>query len=118
MTLSAGAEFSAPILDALGKHEAAEMLRWRQDGPDLAAELDEANAAAEQLEAELDDARAELLEVTAERDALRKAMTKLRHLAAQLSAGWDSEPNPDPTYVAYGQAFKEAARRINELVIP
>jgi hypothetical protein len=38
--------------------------------------------------------------------------TRMRRLAAQLTVGWDDEPNPDPTYVAYGQAFKEAARRI------
>jgi hypothetical protein len=50
-----------------------------------------------------------------ERDALQRAADELRTLAAQLSAGWESEPNPGPTYVAYGQAFKEAARRINEV---
>lgn len=36
---------------------------------------------------------------------------EIRKLAAQLAVGWDAEPSPDPTYVAYGQAFQEAARR-------
>lgn len=36
----------------------------------------------------------------------------MRNLAAQLSVGWDLEPFPDEIYIAYGQAFKEAARRI------
>jgi hypothetical protein len=38
--------------------------------------------------------------------------TAMRNLAAQLSVGWDLEPNPDPVYIAQGQAFQEAARRI------
>jgi hypothetical protein len=45
VTLSAGAEFSAPILDALGKHDAAEMLRWRQ----TPAEIVQAEDLSEQL---------------------------------------------------------------------
>ena len=45
MTLSSGAEFSAPILDALGKHEAAEGLRWRQ----TPAEIVQAEDLSEQL---------------------------------------------------------------------
>lgn len=41
---------------------------------------------------------------------------KFRRLAAELSVGWDSEDQPDPVYAAYGKAFCEAARRINQLV--
>lgn len=38
--------------------------------------------------------------------------SRMRRLAAELSVGWDMEPNPDPVYIAQGQAFQEAARRI------
>jgi len=48
-----------------------------------------------------------------ERAALNRAAAELRTLAAQFSLGWDEDR--DRTYVAYGQAFKEAARRINEV---
>jgi hypothetical protein len=49
-----------------------------------------------------------------ERAALNSAAAELRTLAAQFSLGWDEDR--DRTYVAYGKAFKEAARRINEVV--
>ena len=39
---------------------------------------------------------------------------RLRYLAACLSVGW--EEYTDPIRGAYGDAFKEAARRINEEV--
>lgn len=39
---------------------------------------------------------------------------RMRNLAYQLMVGWDLEENPDPIYVAYGEAFKEASRRILE----
>jgi hypothetical protein len=38
--------------------------------------------------------------------------TRMRRLAAELSVGWDLEPDPDPYYKVAGDAFKEAARRI------
>lgn len=47
-----------------------------------------------------------------ERAVREEAAKRMRNLAAWLSAGWDLEPNPDPLYVAQGQAFQEAARRI------
>lgn len=56
-----------------------------------------------------------IIAAQAARKALGGAAVELRTLAAQLGAGWDLEPDPTPTYVAYGQAFKEAARRINEV---
>ena len=62
-----------------------------------------------------EDVPALLAEVTAlraELDAVRALRTRMGELARQLSVGWDDEPNPDQTYLAYGKAFKEAARRI------
>lgn len=42
------------------------------------------------------------------------AVQKFRALAAQLSVGWDPL-EPDLVRFSYGEAFQEAARRINEV---
>jgi hypothetical protein len=46
---------------------------------------------------------------------VQRLRDRLNTLAHQLEAGWDTEPDPDETYINYGQAFKEAARRIRVL---
>lgn len=55
MTVSAGAEYSAPIMEALGRPGAAAGLRWRQESPDLAAEIEELTKQIEELEDQSDE---------------------------------------------------------------
>lgn len=48
-------------------------------------------------------------------DEVELVLQKFRELAAKFAAGWDTEPEPSRDYLLYEQAFKEAARRINNL---
>lgn len=90
--------------------------RLAADSLILAAEVERLRAeVAARLNADDYDPAPIILEydrMAAERDAYRAVVDRMRNLAAQLSVGWDLEMSPDPLYVAQGQAFKEAARRI------